>query len=65
MNYNVDVDNELRPQSTSYYKKDYQSRSFDFPNIYPTGPIVIMDTEPVSTRATIQNALLQQRYFNK
>lgn len=65
MNYNVDVDNELRPQSSSWFKKDYQARSYDFPNIYPTGPIVIMDMEPISTRATIQNALLKQRYFNK
>lgn len=65
MNYNVEIESELRPQSTSWFKKDYHTKSYDFPNIYPTGPIVIMDTDPVSTRATIQNALLIQRYFNK
>ena len=65
MNYNVDVDSDLRPQSTTSYNKGYQSKAYDFPNIYPTGPIVVMDMEPVSTRAQVQNGLLNQRYFNK
>lgn len=63
--YDINVDDQLRPQSTTGYKKEYQSKAYDFPNIYPTGPIAVMDIDPVSSRVVVQNELLKQRYFNK
>jgi hypothetical protein len=38
---------------------------YDFPNMYISGPIAVMDASPMSTRAVVQNSLFKQRYFDK
>ena len=63
--YDATVEDYLRPQTTFGYNKGYSMKPYDFPNIYPDKPIVVMDTDPMSTRAVIQNSLFKQRYFDK
>lgn len=61
----VRVDDMLRSQSTTTYKKGPSMRPYDFPHLYVDGPIVVNTMDPRSTRADIQNVLLKSRYFNK
>lgn len=61
----VRVDDMLRSQSTTTYKKGQTMRPYEFPNLYINGPIVVNTMDPRSTRADIQNVLLRSRYFNK
>jgi hypothetical protein len=58
-------DDSLRPQSTFGYNKGYASKPYDFPELYIDAPIAVMNRDPVSTRASIQNLLFAQRYFDK
>jgi hypothetical protein len=61
----VRVDDLLRSQSTTTYKKGPSMRPYDFPNLYIDGPIVVNTMDPRSTRSDIQNMLFESRYFNK
>lgn len=63
--YDATVEDLLRPQSTTGYKKGPTMAPYDFPNLYLNGPIAVMDDSPASTRAVIQNSLFKQRYFDK
>ncbi len=58
-------DDALRPQSTFGYTKEYSMQPYDFPELYIDAPLAVMNRDPVSTRASIQNVLFAQRYFNK
>lgn len=58
-------EDSLRPQSTFGYNKGYSMQAYDFPELYIDAPIAVMNRDPVSTRASIQNVLFAQRYFNK
>lgn len=58
-------DDSLRPQSTFGYTKEYSMKPFDFPELYIDAPIAVMNRDPVSTRASLQNVMFAQRYFNK
>ena len=63
------VDDELRPQSTSQFKKVFvntvQSQTFPWQKMDDSVPLRTMTHEPQSTRAEVQNALFAQRYIKK
>lgn len=63
--YDATVEDLLRPQTTSGYKKGYSMKPYEFPNLYINAPLVVMDVDPKSTRTDIQNMLFAQRYFDK
>jgi hypothetical protein len=63
--YDATVEDLLRPQTTIGYKKGPSMMPYDFPNMYISGPIAVMDASPMSTRAVVQNSLFKQRYFDK
>jgi hypothetical protein len=62
----VMVDDELRPQSTSQFKKTFvdtvKRDTFPWKNVKCMGPVRTMSFEPASTRAELQNGLFIQRY---
>ena len=63
------VDDELRPQSTSQFKKTFvntvQAQTFPWQKMDDSVPLRTMTYEPQSTRAEVQNALFAQRYIKK
>jgi hypothetical protein len=63
--YDATVEDLLRPQSTTGYKKGPSMQPYDFPNWYVNAPLAVMDVDPQSTRVSIQNVLFKQRYFDK
>ena len=69
-NHLIMVDDELRPQSTSQFKKIYtntvEKNSFPWQNMDCSGgaPLRTMTFDPQSTRGQIQNALFMKRYKN-
>ena len=64
----VMVDDELRPQSTSQFKKIYtntvERNSFPWQNMTCSTPLRTMVIDPQSTRTQIQNSLFSTRYKN-
>ena len=60
------VSDELRPQTTSQFKKVYvdtlAKNTFPWQNVQCMGPLRTMSFEPASTRAEMQNGLFLQRY---
>jgi len=57
------VDDMLRPQSTSYFKKGYQGRPYDtLSNMSCSVPLRTPDANPTSTRADTQNVMFSRRY---
>jgi len=58
------VDDMLRPQSTSFFKKGYQGRSYDFPSrdMSCSVPLRTRSWDPTSSRADVQNVLFDIRY---
>jgi hypothetical protein len=60
------TDDELRPQSTSQFKKIYvdtlAKNTFPWQNVGCLGPQRTVDHDPMSTRAGMQNAMFVQRY---
>ena len=62
----VMVDDELRPQSTTQFKKVFvdteKTNVFPWQKMDCSLPIRTMTHEPQSTRAEVQNALFTQRY---
>lgn len=63
--YDATVEDLLRPQTTTGYKKGPSMQPYDFPNMYVNVPLAVMDVDPSSTRSEIQNRLFKQRYFDK
>ena len=66
---NIDVSDELRPQSTTRFGKvivpTYERNLFPLSNMECKVPLRTLSYEPESTRAELQNGLFQQRYANK
>jgi hypothetical protein len=62
----VMLDDSLRPQSTSQFKKIYvdtlAKNTFPWQNVQCLGPQRTVDFDPVSTRAGMQNIMFVQRY---
>lgn len=58
------VDDMLRPQSSSYFKKGYTGRPHDFPtnNMDCSVPLRTRPSDPVSSRANVQNDMFSRRY---
>ena len=60
------LDDELRPQSTSQFKKIYvdtiAKNTFPWQNVSCLGPQRTMAVDPLSTRASMQNSMFLQRY---
>lgn len=66
MNYSIDVDDSLRPQTTFGYKKEWTTKSFDFPNLHlDDTDFPVKDWEPIDTYANDHNVRFQQRYGKK
>ena len=67
-NHLIEVDDAMRPQSTSQFKKTYvdtlAKNTFPWQNTKAAGPVRVMRFEPTSTRADLQNGLFMQRYGN-
>lgn len=60
----IELDDAMRPQSTSAFEKYYQQHPYSFPsqNVECKLPQRVMSYEPQSTRAEMQNGLFLQRY---
>ena len=62
----VDVADELRPQSTTQFKKPlirtYEKNYFPLQKMDCSVPLRTMGYEPASTRAELQNQLFMKRY---
>jgi hypothetical protein len=60
------LDDELRPQSTSQFRKIYvdtlAKNTFPWQNVDCLGPQRTMQMDPTSTRAGMQNVMFTQRY---
>ena len=63
----IGVDDELRPQSTSFFKKYYDQKPFDFPrnDVSCMLPPRTRGYDPENTRGDLQNGLFLQRYCKK
>jgi hypothetical protein len=61
----VEVDDMLRPRDTKWFRKFYSEKPYDFPYQEVLGQNAVWTKDPMSTRATLQNVLLKERYFNK
>lgn len=62
----VDIADELRPQSTSQFKKPlirtFEKNYFPLQKMDCSVPLRTMSYEPASTRAELQNELFVKRY---
>jgi len=58
------VEDALRPQSTTFFKKGYQGREYDFPSkdMSCSVPLRTRSWDPTSSRANVQNAVFDRRY---
>lgn len=58
------VEDMLRPQSTTFFKKGYEGRSYDFPSkdMSCSVPLRTRSWDPSSSRADVQNVLFDRRY---
>jgi hypothetical protein len=65
-NHLVMVDDQLRPQSTSQFKKIFvntvEKNTFPWQKMDCSVPLRTMTYDPSSTRSDIQNSLFTQRY---
>lgn len=63
----VDLEDSMRPQSTSEFNKYYAAKPYDFPskNVQCMLPQRVRSYDPESTRGEIQNGLFLQRYCKK
>lgn len=64
----ADAESQIRPNTTKAYTREWTEKPFEFPNFGTDVPNVnyMSDTPiPMSTRSTVQNALLIQRHFGK
>jgi len=65
----VMLDDSLRPQSTTQFKKIYvdtlAKNTFPWQNVACLGPQRTISVDPSSTRAGMQNAMFLQRYATK
>jgi len=58
------VEDMLRPQSTTFFKKGYAGRPYDFPSkdMSCSVPLRSRSWDPTSSRADVQNILFERRY---
>jgi len=58
------VEDMLRPQSSTFFKKGYQGRGYDFPSqdMACSVPLRTRSWDPTSSRANVQNAVFDRRY---
>lgn len=65
----IDTDDELRPQSTTRWNRQYATpvadRLHPIMDVHCKLPVRTIAWEPVSSRAEIQNAMFHQRYVSK
>lgn len=65
----VDLDDSLRPQSTTQFNKllakTYEKNFFPLQNMECSTPLRVMEYEPMSTRAEVQNGLFNRRYCSQ
>ena len=65
----VDLDDSLRPQSTTQFNKllakTYEKNLFPLQNMECSTPLRVMEHEPMSTRAEVQNGLFNRRYCSQ
>ena len=66
-NHLIEVDDELRPQSTTEFNRYYAQKAYDFPqkNVQCMLPQRTRTWDPQSSRGEIQNGLFLQRYCKK
>lgn len=68
-NHLVMVDDELRPQSTTQFKKIFvntvQAQTFPWQKMDCSVPLRTVTCDPQSTRSEVQNVLFTQRYTKK
>lgn len=58
----VMADDNLRPQTTTSYKKQWQGEAYDFPNSYITDPFPIQTDIPLSSYVIDRNERFAERY---
>lgn len=63
----IELDDSLRPQSTSFFKKYYDQKPYDFPNkdVSCKLPQRTLNFDPANTRGELQNGLFLQRYCRR
>ncbi len=61
----VETDDLLRPRDTTWFKKGYSEKPYDFPYQEVLGKNAVWYNDPIDTRAALQNLLLVKRHFNK
>jgi hypothetical protein len=59
------VEDSLREQTTTAWKKGWSEQTYDFPNSYVTLPLRVIDWNPINTFGEYQNDRFAQRYYNK
>lgn len=64
MGFDIDADDNLRPQSTFDYKKQFSQSKYDFPNLHIAEPILYFKSwDPVDTYTQDMNQRFEQRYI--
>lgn len=63
----IELEDELRPQSTTEFNRYYAQMAYDFPrkNVQCKLPQRVRSWDPASSRGEIQNGLFLQRYCKK
>ena len=56
------VEDSLREQTTTSWKKGWSEHAYDFPNSYVNIPLRVREWNPISTFAENQNTRFFQRY---
>jgi len=59
------VEDSLREQTTTSWKKGWSEQTYDFPNTYVTLPLRVIDWNPINTFGEYQNDRFAQRYYTK
>jgi hypothetical protein len=63
----IELDDSLRPQNTSFFKKYYDQKPYDFPSkdVSCKLPQRTLSFDPANTRGELQNGLFLQRYCRR
>lgn len=59
------VEDSLREQTTTSWKKGWSEQTYDFPNSYVTLPLRVLEWNPINTFSEYQNDRFAQRYYKK
>ena len=59
------VEDSLREQTTTSWKKGWSEQTYDFPNTYVTLPLRVLEWNPINTFGEYQNDRFAQRYYTK